>query len=226
MSKLVDIRSALDHVKSGDTVMIGGFACCGTPLNLLSELEKRDIHHLTTISEDFHNAVKRFDLGLTPLLKKNMIDEIIVSFFGHREAQEKIDAGEIKLTLIPQGTLAERIRAGGAGLGGFFTPVGVGTVVEEGKETRIIDGKKYLLELPLRANVALLKCHTADTMGNAVFSYTARNFNCVMATAADVVILECEHLVQPGEIAPDAVHLPGIFVDYVVHCGEGLWDER
>ena len=225
MSKLVDIRTALDQVKSGNSVMIGGFACCGTPLNLLAELEKRDVRHLTTISEDFHNGVKRFDLGLTPLLKKNMIDEIIVSFFGHREAQEKIDAGLIKLTLIPQGTLAERIRAGGAGLGGFFTPVGVGTIVEEGKEKRVINGKEYLLELPLRANVALLKCHTADPLGNAVFAYTARNFNCVMATAADIVILECENLVNPGEIAPDAVHLPGIFVDYVVHCGGGGADE-
>lgn len=220
MNKVVDISTALDHVKSGDTIMVGGFACCGTPLHLLAELAKKDVMHLTTISEDFHNSVKRFDLGLTPLLRKGMIDEIIVSFFGHAEAQAKADAGEIRLTLIPQGTMAERIRAGGAGLGGFYTPTGVGTIVEEGKETKIINGKKYLLELPLKADVSLIKCHTADTLGNAVFSYTARNFNYYMATAGKTVILECEHLVEPGEIPPDAVHLPGVFVDYIVHCEE------
>ena len=198
MNKVTDIAAAIDRVHSGDTVMIGGFASCGTPLRLLSELEKRDVRHLTTISEDCSNAVRRFGLGLTQLVKKNMVDEIIVSFFGNREAQEKIDAGELRLTMVPQGTLAERIRAGGAGLGGFYTPVGVGTVVEEGKERRVINGKSYLLELPLRADVALIKCRAADPEGNAVFAYTARNFSCAMATAADFVILECEELLPPG----------------------------
>lgn len=223
MNKTVDISIALDHVKEGDTIMVGGFACCGAPLHLLAELEKKEVKHLTMICEDFHNVSRRFGVGFTPLLRKNMVDEIMVSFFGHPEAQEKLNAGEVKLTLIPQGTLAERIRAGGAGLGGILTPTGVGTVVEEGKEVITINGKKYLLELPLRSNVSLVKCHTADTMGNAVFAYTARNFNHCMATAGDIVIMECEHLVQPGDIPPDAVHLPGVFVDYVVHCGEEEW---
>jgi 3-oxoacid CoA-transferase, A subunit len=117
--------------------------------------------------------------------------------------------------------MAERIRAGGAGLGGFYTPTGVGTIVEEGKETKVIDGKKYLLELPLRANVSLVKCYKADRFGNAVLAYTAKNFNYFMATAGDIVILECEHLVEPGEILPDEVDLPGVFVDYVVQCEDG-----
>ena len=161
-----------------------------------------------------------YNQGFTGLLLNGQIDEIVVSFFGHKKAQAKVDAGEVKLTLIPQGTLAERLRAAGAGLGGFYTPTGVGTVVEEGKETKVINGKKYLLELPLKANVALVKAYKADRMGNAVFAYTAQNFNTAMATAADIVILECEKLVENGEIVPDQVQLPGVFVDYVVHCEE------
>jgi len=227
MNKVVDIHTALDHVKSGDTVMVGGFASVfGTPLNLLHELATKNVRHLTTVSEDFHNSMRKFGLGLNRLLQKDMVDEMILSFFGHPDAQAKVDAGEVKLTLVPQGTLAERIRAGGAGIGGFYTPTGVGTVVEEGKETKIINGKKYLLELPLRANVALIKCRTADRKGNAQFAYTARNFNLYMAMAADIVILECEHLLEPGEIAPDAVHLPGVFVDYIVHCEGGMVHDR
>ena len=142
MNKVVDIHTALDQVKSGDSIMVGGFASVyGSPLNLLSELAKKDVKHLTTISEDFHNSMRRFGTGLNKLLQKDMVDEIIVSFFGHPDAQAKADAGEIKVTFVPQGTLAERIRAGGAGLGGFYTPTGVGTIVEEGKETKIINGK-------------------------------------------------------------------------------------
>ena len=225
MNKVVDINTALDHVKSGDSIMVGGFASSyGTPFNLLSALAEKDVKHLITISEDFHNGMRKYGAGLNKLLKKGMVDELILSFLNrHPDVQEKVDAGAIKVTLVPQGTLAERIRAGGAGLGGFYTPTGVGTIVEEGKETKVINGKKYLLELPLRANVALIKCRTADTMGNALFAYTARNFNYCMAMAADIVIMECEHLVQPGDIPPDMVHLPGIFVDYVVHC-EGVSD--
>ena len=190
-------------------------------MNLLYELEKHpEINHLTTISEDFQMSETPYNQGFTGLLLNGQIDEIVVSFFGHKKAQAKVDAGEVKLTLIPQGTLAERLRAAGAGLGGFYTPTGVGTVVEEGKETKVINGKKYLLELPLKANVALVKAYKADRMGNAVFAYTAQNFNTAMATAADIVILECEKLVENGEIVPDQVQLPGVFVDYVVHCEE------
>ena len=221
MNKVVDIRTATDKIKSGDKVAVGGFGNVGGPMNLLYELEKHpEINHLTTISEDFQMSETPYNQGFTGLLLNGQIDEIVVSFFGHKKAQAKVDAGEVKLTLIPQGTLAERLRAAGAGLGGFYTPTGVGTVVEEGKETKVINGKKYLLELPLKANVALVKAYKADRMGNAVFAYTAQNFNTAMATAADIVILECEKLVENGEIVPDQVQLPGVFVDYVVHCEE------
>ncbi|PWM69082.1 MAG: branched-chain amino acid dehydrogenase [Eubacteriales Family XIII. Incertae Sedis bacterium] len=221
MNKVVDIRTAIDKIKSGDKVAVGGFGNVGGPMNLLYELEKHpEINHLTTISEDFQMSETPYNQGFTGLLLNGQIDEIVVSFFGHKKAQAKVDAGEVKLTLIPQGTLAERLRAAGAGLGGFYTPTGVGTVVEEGKETKVINGKKYLLELPLKANVALVKAYKADRMGNAVFAYTAQNFNTAMATAADIVILECEKLVENGEIVPDQVQLPGVFVDYVVHCEE------
>ena len=221
MNKVVDIRTAIDKIKSGDKVAVGGFGNVGGPMNLLYELEKHpEINHLTTISEDFQMSETPYNQGFTGLLLNGQIDEIVVSFLGHKKAQAKVDAGEVKLTLIPQGTLAERLRAAGAGLGGFYTPTGVGTVVEEGKETKVINGKKYLLELPLKANVALVKAYKADRMGNAVFAYTAQNFNTAMATAADIVILECEKLVENGEIVPDQVQLPGVFVDYVVHCEE------
>ncbi len=221
MNKVVDIRTAIDKIKSGDKVAVGGFGNVGGPMNLLYELEKHpEINHLTTISEDFQMSETPYNQGFTGLLLNGQIDEIVVSFFGHKKAQAKVDAGEVKLTLIPQGTLAEKLRAAGAGLGGFYTPTGVGTVVEEGKETKVINGKKYLLELPLKANVALVKAYKADRMGNAVFAYTAQNFNTAMATAADIVILECEKLVENGEIVPDQVQLPGVFVDYVVHCEE------
>ncbi len=224
MNKVVDLKTAIDQVKDGDVVMIGGFTNIGCPVNLLYELaERKEVKHLTTISEDFGYGSLPYLQGPGKLLANGQIDEIIVSFFGHAEAGAAVDRGEVKLTLVPQGTLAERIRIAGAGIGGFYTPTGVGTVVEEGKETKIIDGKKYLLEMPLHANVALVKCHTADRMGNATFRYTAQNFNPLMATAADIVILECENLVEPGEIIPDRVQLPGVFVDYVVHCEEVLF---
>ena len=221
MNKVVDIKTAIEKIKSGDKVAVGGFGNVGGPMNLLYELEKHpEINHLTTISEDFQMSETPYNQGFTGLLMNGQIDEIVVSFFGHKKAQAKVDAGEVKLTLIPQGTLAERLRAAGAGLGGFYTPTGVGTVVEEGKETKVINGRKYLLELPLKTNVAIVKAYMADRMGNAVFAYTGQNFNTCMATSADIVILECEKLVENGEIVPDQVQLPGVFVDYVVPCEE------
>ncbi len=222
MNKVVDIKTAIDQVKTGDKVMIGGFTNIGCPVNLVDELATRkEVKHLTTISEDFGYSGLPYLQGPGKLLANGQLDEIIVTFLGsHKEANEAISRGELKLTLVPQGTFIERIRIAGAGIGGFYTPTGVGTVVEEGKETKVIDGRKYILEMPLHANVALVKCHTADRMGNATFRYTAQNFNTMMATAADIVILACEKLEEPGEIRPDAVQLPGVFVDYVVHCEE------
>lgn len=222
MDKRFDIKTAMDSVKSGDFVMVGGFTNFGCPLHLLYELAARpQVRDLTIISEDLGYGGLPYRQAQGALLANGQMKEAMVSFIGSNpDVNEKVLSGELKLTLIPQGTLAERIRAGGAGIGGFYTPTGVGTVVEEGKETKFINGKKYLLELPLRANVALIKAQVADTMGNAVFRYTAANFNPLMAMAADLVILEAEQVVQPGEIEPDRVQLPGVFVDRVVLTGE------
>ena len=222
MDKVTDIRTAIDKVKTGDVIMVGGFTNFGCPLNLIYELAgRREVKELTTISEDFGYAGLPYKQGPGALLANGQMKEVIVSFLGSNpEVNREMQAGNLKLTLIPQGTLAERIRAAGAGIGGFYTPTGVGTVVEEGKETKIIDGRKHLLELPLRANVALIKAHTADRMGNAVFRYTGQNFNPLMAMAADLVILEVEKVVEPGKIEPDRVHLPGVFVDHVVLAEE------
>lgn len=217
MNKLTDIKSAAGLVKSGDTVLIGGFSNIGCPLHLVYELARHpEINGLTTVSEDFSYDGLSFVQGPEALLRNGQIKKVIVSFLGHAAVEKAYAEGRIELELIPQGTLAERLRCAGAGLGGFYTPVGVGTEVEDGKETKIIDGRKYILEKPLRGNVALIKAYKADRMGNAVFKLTANNFNTCMAMAADTVILETEKLVEVGEIEPDAVHLPGIFVDRVV----------
>ena len=224
MNKVMDIKTAVDHVKSGDTVMIGGFANNGAPLHLIYELAKhKETKDLAVVCEGFgYDCDPPVQQGR--LMEAGQVREIVVSFLGANDTVTKaVEEGKVKLTLIPQGTLAERIRAAGAGIGGFYTQTGVGTVVEEGKETKVIDGKKYLLELPLKAEIALVKCHTADKMGNAVFRYTAQNFNPLMAMAADYVILECEHLVENGELEPDAIQLPGVFVDAVVLGKEVLF---
>ena len=218
INKVTEMTDALSHIKSGDTIMVGGFTLSGCPLSLLHGLSRMKVNNLTTISEDlgFVNAAF-YENAAGALLKKNMIKKICVSFLGGNKTVHKlINDGKIEYELIPQGTLAERIRAAGSGLGGVITPTGVGTVVEEGKQTLIIEGKKYILEMPLRAEIALVKAYKADSMGNAVFKYSAMNFNNLMAMAADIVILECEELVEPGEINPEQVQLPGVFVDYVV----------
>ena len=220
MNKLTDLKSAIDLVKTGDTVLIGGFGNVGCPMHLLYELAARpEVRELTLVSEDFHYS--EADLGYVQgpeaLLKNGQLKKVILSFIGsHKGLETAIQRGEVELEFSPQGTLIERIRCAGAGLGGFYTPTGAGTEVEEGKETRIIDGRKYLFEKPLRGDVALIKAWRADPYGNAVFKLTANNFNAAMAMAAKTVILEVEELVGLGEIEPDAVHLPGIFVDRIV----------
>lgn len=219
--KVVSQEEAIKKIKNGDSIMVGGFTNFGGPCNLLYELKKQGQMGLTTISEDLGWSNENYDQGISMLIANGQIKKVITSFIGNNLiANQWIAENKLEYSLIPQGTLAERIRAAGAGLGGFYTPTGVGTVVEKGKETKIINGKKYILELPLSAKVALVKAHTADTMGNAFFRYTGSNFNIVMAMAADIVILETENLVNPGEIAPDLVQLPGVLVDYIVHCGE------
>lgn len=216
--KVIGISEAMDFVKSGDTIMIGGFTLSGCPLHLLKELAKKPVDHLTAVSEDIgYGNTDVYEEAVGRLFTQKQISKVCVSFIGsNKKANEMIAKGELEYELIPQGTLAERIRAGGSGLGGFYTPTGVGTIVEQGKEKKVIQGKEYLLELPLRADVALIKAYMADTMGNAVFKYSAMNFNPLMAMAADLVILEAEKIVEAGEINPERVQLPGVFVDFVV----------
>ena len=218
MNKVTDIATAVSKVKSGDTLMLGGFTHSGCPYHLLYELGAHpEINDLTLVSSDMGYGLTSYPQGQETLVFNKQVRELIVSFLGrNKKMNQAVTDKEVKLTLVPQGTLVERIRAGGAGIGGFYTPTGVGTVVEEGKETKEINGKKFLLELPLRANVAFIKAQVADRMGNAVFRYSTRNFNLAMATAADIVILEAEKVLECGEIEPDQVGLPGIFVDYVV----------
>lgn len=224
VNKLIELSEIQNIIHKGDTILVGGFSNVGCPLHLLYELARHpEINELTTVSEDFGYSDLNFIQGPEMLLKNNQLKKIVVSFLGHTAAEQAYLNGNVDLELIPQGTLAERLRCAGAGLGGFYTPTGVGTEVETGKETKIVDGKKYLLELPLRGNVALIKAYKADLMGNAVFKLTANNFNLCMAMAADTVILETENIVSPGELEPDMVALPGIFVDYIVHESRAMF---
>ena len=210
------MHSAADAVAAipdGATLMVGGFGVCGNPENLLAALRARGTQNLTVIS----NNAGIDDFGLGPLLKAKQIRKMIATYVGeNREFERQFLAGELEVELVPQGTFSERIRAGGAGIGGFFTPTGYGTIVAEGKETRVIDGRPYVLEMPLKADFALVRAWKGDRLGNLVFRKTARNFNPMMATAARVTLAEVEHLVEPGEIAPDAVHTPGIFVKHIL----------
>ncbi len=214
MDKVVaSAEEAVARIPDGASVMVGGFGVCGNPENLLEALRARGTRGLTVIS----NNAGIDDFGLGCLLKAKQIRKIIATYVGeNREFARQFLAGEVEVELVPQGTFSERIRAGGAGIGGFFTPTGYGTVVAEGKETRVIDGRHYVLEMPLTADFALVRAFRGDRAGNLVFRKTARNFNPVMATAARVTIAEVEHLVDPGGIEPDAVHTPGIFVRHIL----------
>lgn len=210
---LATADEAVARIPDGATIMVGGFGVCGNPENLLRALHARGTKGLTVIS----NNAGIDDFGLGRLLKARQIKRMIATYVGeNREFERQFLAGELEVELVPQGTFSERIRAGGAGIGGFFTPTGYGTVVADGKETRVIDGRPYVLELPLKADFALVRAFRGDHHGNLVYRKTARNFNPMMATAARVTLAEVEHLVAPGEIEPDAVHTPGIFVRHIL----------
>ena len=210
------LKSAADAVAlipDGATIMCGGFGVCGVPENLIAALHARGTRNLTIISNN--PGVDDFGVGM--LIKAKQVRRMIASYVGeNKEFERQAIAGEIEYTLVPQGTLAERIRAAGAGLGGFFTPTGYGTIIAEGKETRVIDGRNVVLELPLHADVALVKAFKGDRAGNLVYRKTARNFNPVMATAATVTLAEVEQLVEPGAIDPDSVVTPGIYVTHIL----------
>lgn len=207
-----DAAAALHDVFSGAVIMSGGFGLCGNAENCIAELARRDVKDLTLISNNCGNK----GLGLAILLQQRKVSRVVGSFIGgNPDLQAQYLAGELEVELCPQGTLAERIRAGGAGLGGFFTPTGVGTVVAEGKEERVIDGRRYILETPLRADFAIVRAEYGDAFGNLRFYGTARNFSPHMAMAAKVAVAEVDHLVPVGELGPDDIHLPGVFVQRV-----------
>jgi 3-oxoacid CoA-transferase subunit A len=204
-------------VPAGATIMMGGFGLCGIPEKLIGALFARGTGGLTVISNNA--GVDEFGIGI--LLRARQVRKMISTYVGeNKEFERQYLAGELEVELVPQGTFAERIRAGGAGVGGFFTPTGYGTPVAEGKETRVIDGKSYVFEKPLGADFAFVKAWKGDRCGNLIYRRTARNFNPVMATAARVTIAEVEEIVEAGEIDPDHVITPGIFVRYIVQ-GEG-----
>lgn len=200
---------AVRDIPEGATIMIGGFGLCGIPESLIAALVRLGVKGLHTISNNM--GVDGFGMGR--MLESGMITSHTGSYVGENKLLEgKVLKGELDLKLVPQGTLAERIRAGGAGIPAFFTPAGVGTLVADGKETREFDGRLYLLERWLRADFALVKAWKGDTSGNLVYRKTSRNFNPMMATAARITIAEVEELVQPGEIDPDHIVTPGIYV--------------
>ena len=204
--------AALADVPSGATIMLGGFGLCGIPENAILALVRRGVKNLTTISNNM--GVDGFGMGL--MLEAGMIAEHTGSYVGENKLlAEMVLAGRLKVNLIPQGTLAERIRAGGAGIPAFYTPAGVGTIVAEGKEVREFDGKPYLMETGLKADFALVKAWKGDRMGNLIYRGTARNFNPMMAAAAKVTIAEVEEILEPGEILPEEVHTPGIYVQRI-----------
>jgi len=211
---LTSAEEAVAHVKSGDTVMVGGFGLVGAPLALIDALvEHSDATDLTIVS----NNIGEPGRGLGKLLRQGRIRRGISSYFtSNPEAVAAVNAGEMEATLLPQGTFAEAIRAGGAGIGGFFTPVGAGTMLAEGKEQRVVEGVPHVLELPLHADVALVYAARADRLGNLWYRHTARNFNPLMATAARVTIAEAGEILDVGELDPESVHTPHLYVDVLV----------
>jgi 3-oxoacid CoA-transferase subunit A len=204
---------AISDIPQGSTLLVGGFGLVGIPENLIEALRQSGVRDLTCVS----NNCGVDDWGLGLLLANHQIRKMVSSYVGENKTFERqyLD-GQLEVELVPQGTLAERIRAGGAGIGGFYTPAGVGTDVAEGKETRVLDGKEYVLELPIRGDFALIKGWKADTYGNVIYRKTARNFNPMMAAAGRITIVEVEEIVSPGELPADAIHTPSIYVQRVV----------
>ncbi|RJF79369.1 3-oxoacid CoA-transferase subunit A [Azospirillum cavernae] len=213
MSKLISLEDAVARIPDGASLLIGGFMAVGGPNRLVDELIRQRKSNLTIIAND----TARPNFGLGKLVVEKLVAKVVTSHIGlNPETQKQMIAGDIQVELVPQGTLAERIRSGGVGLGGVLTPTGVGTSVEEGKRTVEIDGKTYLLELPIKADFALIAAKQADLYGNLTYALTARNFNPIMALAGATVIAEAEDIVPVGCIPPDAVMTPSVLVDHIV----------
>jgi len=207
-----DAQAALHDVADGATILAGGFGLSGNPENCIAELARKKVKHLTIVS----NNCGTTDKGLGVLLAQGQVTKMVSSYVGENKVFEKLFlSGELEVELCPQGTLAERLRAGGAGIEGFYTPTGYGTKVAEGKETRELGGKQCVLETAIRGDFAIVKAWKGDRWGNLLFRKTARNFNPMIATAGKITIVEVEHLVEVGEIDPDQVHLPSIYVQRI-----------
>ncbi len=218
---VLSAAAAAALVQPSSSIMLGGFLGCGAPLGLIQALAATGTRDLALIACDA--GVHDFKTGQVTsqahLVRNHQFSRLAVSHIGlNQEIQRQLNAGETRVELVPMGTLAERIRAGGAGLGGILTPTGVGTEVAEGKQTLVVDGRSYLLETPLKADVAFVKARRADRAGNLVYHATARNFNPLMATAATLVVAEVEEIVETGTLDPDQVHTPFIFVDFLVQA--------
>jgi 3-oxoacid CoA-transferase subunit A len=215
MTKVVkDARAALERagIKDGATILFGGFGLCGIPENMILALRDSGVKDLTCVS----NNAGVDDWGLGLLLQTRQIRKMISTYVGENQIFEgQFLSGELDVELIPQGTLAERVRAGGAGIGGFYTPTGVGTVVAEGKELRVLNGREYVLEMPIRGDFAFVKAYQGDREGNLLYRRSARNFNPVVATASEYTVAEVEKLVEPGAIDPDQVVTPGVYVNII-----------
>jgi len=210
------MKKIVSLIEKGSSVMIGGFLGCGSPDSIIDEIVKNEISGLTLVANDTAFP----ETGIGKLIVNKCASKIVVSHIGtNPETQRQMIDGELEVELVPQGTLAERIRAGGVGLGGVLTPTGLGTVVQDGKKVLTVDGRDYLMELPLRADFALVKAKKADYFGNLVFSLTARNFNPLMVLACDTVLVEVEEIVPIGSLSPDEIHIPGVFVHYIVVGG-------
>jgi 3-oxoacid CoA-transferase A subunit len=213
MNKVViDADAAIQGIVDGMTLMLGGFGLCGIPENCIAALVKKNVKQLTCISNNA--GVDDFGIGL--MLQQKQVKKMISSYVGENaEFERQLLSGELEVELIPQGTLAERCRAGGAGIPAFFTPAGFGTEVADGKEIRYFGDKPYILEHWLKADFAIVKAWKGDTTGNLIFKGTARNFNPMMATAGKITIAEVEELVEPGELDPNHIHTPGIFIQRI-----------
>ena len=214
MNKIISIKEAVAKLQDGMTIMIGGFLSVGTANNMIDQVVSSNVKNLTIICNDTAFA----DKGLGKLIANRQVVKVITSHIGTNPATiEQMNNGEIEVEFSPQGTLAERVRSGGAGLGGVLTPTGLGTMVADGKEIITVDGKEFLLEKPLRADVALIGASISDTQGNLTYRGTTQNFNPLMATAADLVIVEAKQMVEAGTLKPEEVKTPSIFVDFIVN---------
>ncbi|MEG0100365.1 MULTISPECIES: acetate CoA-transferase subunit alpha [Citrobacter] len=212
-TKLITLQDAASFFRDGMTIMVGGFMGVGTPPRLVEALLESGVRDLTLIAND----TAFVDTGIGPLIVNGRVSKVIASHIGtNPETGRRMIAGEMEVQLVPQGTLIEQIRCGGAGLGGFLTPTGVGTIVEDGKQTMTLDGKTWLLERPLRADLALIRAHRADMLGNLTYQLSARNFNPLIALAADITLVEPDEMVETGELQPDQIVTPGAVIDHIV----------